>query len=138
MFIIVSQYQPMKKNLFFSLFAALLLLVSCKGFRGNFAIGENNALDDIVVDSDHIVFKKKNLNGGWARSQNDDPLFHIVNDTLLFAQNKTYPIKIKLEDHTVTVYGTLEFTCTIVKLNQDSLCYIDDITSELTRLTRKM
>lgn len=126
----------MKQNLFSILFTSLLtILISCN----NSIREENSQLQQDVSASivrENIVFCQEDLQGVWSENIEGNALFFIKGDSLWYVENQETPIQIKMENDTLRVFAPLPFYCKILKLDRDSICYIDNITNEITRLIK--
>lgn len=120
----------MKYNLLKYYIALFIICVSCGNQNERKAIVSND------LNTKKEYFQKKDLQGIWSESQDENALFFIRGDSLWYVEDQENPIKIEVWNDTLKVLGDPPFYCRIIKLNEDSLCYIDNITNEETKLIR--
>jgi len=82
-----------------------------------------------------LSFQK--LQGIWTENDEDNAIFFIKDSFLYYVENQNNPISIRFNNDTLYIEGEVPVLCKVIKLNEDSLCYIDNITNEVTRLKRK-
>ena len=138
-------------------FIILMICVSCIRKRSTNIVKDNVTDTTMVINNELVndeneefisgslekkesmptIIDKNLLQGVWAMSQEENALFYIKGESFVYVESQDTPYKIKLQNNILTVYADLEFHLEIIKLDQDSLCYIDDITEEITRLSRR-
>ena len=82
-----------------------------------------------------LSFQK--LQGIWTENDEDNAIFFIKDSSLYYVENQNNPISIRFNNDTLYIEGEVPVLCKVIKLDGDSLCYIDNITNEVTRLKRK-
>lgn len=126
-----SKIMSMKYYLFNYSIVLLVACISCS----NGSKKEDNSISSTTSPKEN-PFQIKDLQGVWSEDQEENALFFIRGDSLWYVEDQEKTIKIEVSNDTLVVWGSPPFYCKIMKLDEDSLCYIDNITNEITRLVR--
>ena len=116
----------------------ILLLVCCKNRSQNETVPDttNYGKTDIEVKRS-ISPLISDLQGVWAEREDENALFFIDKDSLTYVENPSQSFFIELKNDTLVIWTDLKVNCKILKLTKDSLWYIDEFSSETTKLYRR-
>lgn len=117
----------------------MLLLLSCKTKQGESNILQNqNTITQIIVKKDSIRSDIRLLQGVWAEGgEEENALFYIQGDTLIYVEHQENPIQIELKGDTLLLKGDVFVVCKLLKLTKDSLWYIDEFNRFPTKLYKR-
>jgi len=102
------------------------------------------SLTEIVMEDCHVKEKLpsdreilKLLQGVWALNTDDNALFYIKEKTLIYTEEQTKPIKIDINDGYLVINGDVSVKCEILRINNDTLYFIDEFSDDTTKLYKR-
>ena len=123
----------------------VITVANCKPISKDVKIkdGQNNKESSIKQDTLNSDTSNNNemiyalLEGVWAENEYDNAVFYIKNKNLYYVENQDTPIKITVSKNSFTIMGDIPVKCKLLKLNCDSLIYIDEFSDTPTKLYKR-
>jgi hypothetical protein len=99
-----------------------------------FLIKQDTTSSNMINYTEKVL---KLLQGVWAEKKDENALFYIENKNLYYIENQDSPIPISVSKNAFIIMGDIPVKCDIVKLNCDSLIYVDEFSDIPTRLYKR-
>jgi len=112
------------------------LIVNCKTQEYP-KVKKINITNKVQKKNMTVNLEIETLQGIWAENEYDNALFYIKQDSLYYLEQSDNPIGIKIKNDTLLFLGDVPVNCKVIHFSRDSLWYIDELTSDTTKLHKR-